>query len=56
MAGSSGLRELEGRVRDLERLLGRKTLEAETLKEALSVARGKKTTWQLPSRPPGGSR
>ena len=29
------------RVRDLERLLGRKTLEVEVLKEALSVARGK---------------
>ena len=35
---------------------GRKTLEVEVLKEALSVARGKKPTWQLPSPPPGASR
>jgi transposase len=56
VVGSSRVRELEARVRDLERLLGRKTLEVEVLKEALSVARGKKPTWQLPSPPPGGSR
>ncbi|WP_424139660.1 IS3 family transposase, partial [Roseomonas chloroacetimidivorans] len=36
------LRELEGRIRDLERLLGRKTMEVEILREALSAARGKK--------------
>ena len=29
--------KLEARVRDLERLLGRKTLEVEVLKEALSM-------------------
>ena len=50
------LRELEGRIRDLERLLGRKTMEVEILREALSAARGKKPVWQLPSPPPGGSR
>ena len=33
------VRELEARVRDLERLLGRKTLEVEVLKEALAIAR-----------------
>ena len=43
------LRELERRIRDLERLLGRKTMEAEILKEALDVARAKKPTLQLPS-------
>ena len=32
------MRELEARVRDLERLLGRKTLEVEVLKEALAAA------------------
>ena len=42
-------RELEQRVRELERLLGRKTLEVEVLKEALAAARGKKPAWQLPS-------
>jgi transposase len=50
------LRELEGRIRDLERLLGRKTMEVEILREALSAARGKKPAWQLPSPPPGSSR
>ena len=29
----SGVRKLEERIRDLERLLGRKTLEIETLRE-----------------------
>jgi transposase len=42
VVGSSRVRELEARVRDLERLLGRKTLEIEILKEALAVARRKK--------------
>ncbi|WP_246206053.1 IS3 family transposase [Propylenella binzhouense] len=36
-------RRLEERVRALERQLGRKTLEVEILKEALDLARGKKT-------------
>jgi transposase len=52
----SRARELEQRVRELERLLGRKTLEVEVLKEALAAARGKKPLWRLPSPPPGGSR
>ncbi len=56
VVASSRVRELEGRVRELERLLGRKTLEVEVLKEALAAARGKKPAWQLPSPPPGGSR
>ncbi len=41
--------ELERRVRELERLLGRKTVEVEILKEALDVARVKKPSLQLPS-------
>ena len=36
------LRRLEERVRDLERMLGRKTMENEILKEALDLARAKK--------------
>src|ERR1700727_585885 len=36
------LRRLEERVRDLERMLGRKTMESEILKEALDLARAKK--------------
>jgi len=46
---TSRVRELEKRVRDLERLLGRKTMEVEILKEALDLARAKKPAWQLPS-------
>lgn len=39
VVGSSRVRELEARIRDLERLLVRKTLEVEILKEALAAAR-----------------
>src|SRR5262245_26940505 len=39
----SEARRLEERVRELERLLGRKTMEVEILKEALDLARAKKT-------------
>jgi transposase len=42
VVATSKVRELEKRVRDLERLLGRKTMEAEILKEALDLARAKK--------------
>jgi transposase len=49
VVGSSRLRELEKRVRELERLLGRKTMEAEILREALDIARAKKPMLQLPS-------
>lgn len=48
VVGTSRVRELERRVRDLERLLGRKTMEAEILREALDLAR-KKPTLLLPS-------
>ena len=56
VVAQSRARELEQRVRELERLLGRKTLEVEVLKEALAAARGKKPLWQLPSPPPASSR
>ena len=49
VVGTSRVRELERRVRDLERLLGRKTMEVEILKEALDLARAKKPTLLLPS-------
>ena len=44
----SEAKALKGRIRELERLLGRKTLENEILKDAIEVAREKK----LLSRPP----
>ena len=58
VVGTSRVRDLEMRVRDLERLLGRKTMENEILKEALDVARPKKRTSPLLSwsDPTGGSR
>jgi transposase len=38
----SELKALESQVRELQRLLGKKTLENEILKEALEIARSKK--------------
>ena len=49
VVAASKLKELERRVRDLERLLGRKTMEVEILKEALEVARPKKPMLPLVS-------
>jgi len=40
--GNSEVKKLEDRVRELERILGRKTLENEILREALSKAQSKK--------------
>ncbi len=37
------VRQMEDRIRELERHLGRKTLEVEILKEALDKSRSKKT-------------
>jgi transposase len=51
VVGTSRVRELERRTRELERLLGRKTLEVEILKEALDAARVKKPTSRLVSWP-----
>ena len=42
VVAASGVRRLEERVRELERLLGRKTMEVEILREALDLARAKK--------------
>jgi transposase len=38
----SEVKELKVRVRELERLLGRKTMEVEVLKDAIEIAREKK--------------
>ena len=42
VSGNQGVRRLEERVRELERLLGRKTMEVEILKEALAKSQSKK--------------
>jgi len=49
----SEVRELEKRIRELERVLGKKTLENEILREALKVAQEKKLLAHLPSLPEG---
>ena len=50
-------RALQNQVRELHRLLGKKTLEAEILKEALEHAAGSKKQLRLPpSLPKDGSR
>ena len=55
--GGGGRRALQGQVRELQRLLGKKTLEAEILKEALDVAAGsKKALRRSLSLPRDGSR
>jgi transposase len=54
---ASDYRALQSQVRELQRLLGKKTLEAEILKEALEHATGSKKQRRLPpSRPKDGSR
>ncbi len=52
----SRVRELENKVRELERLLGRKTMETEILRDALEAARPKKQPWHVPSLPKGNTR
>ena len=53
---AADVRRLEERVRELERLLGRKTMEVEILKEALDLARSKKLSLLSSSAPRDGSR
>ena len=53
---AADVRRLEERVRELERLLGRKTMEVEILKEALDLTRSKKQRLLSSSVPPGASR
>jgi transposase len=53
VVGSAEVRALEKRVRELERVLGKKTLENEILREALKVAQEKKLISHWPSLPEG---
>src|SRR5215204_1651683 len=50
VVGSSQVRRLEERVRELERMLGRKTMEVEILKEALAKSESKKPSLRLLSQ------
>jgi len=56
VVGAFEVRKLEERVRGLERLLGRKTMENEILREALAKTQVRKQTWHLPSLPKDGFR
>jgi transposase len=51
VVGSAEVRALEKRIRELERVLGKKTLENEILREALKIAQEKKLISHLPSLP-----
>ncbi len=56
VTSNRAVRQMEDRIRELERHLGRKTLEVEILKEALDKSRSKKLTWHTQSQRPEGSR
>ena len=58
VAPMSEVKNLKTRIRELERLLGKKTMENEILKEALELARQKKRSLPLLSFTdlPDGSR
>ena len=53
---ASEARELGKQIRELERLLGRKTMEVEILKEAVRIAREKKLISRVPLLPEDDSR
>ena len=51
MTSDKTVRDLESKVRELERQLGRKTMEAEILREALERSRSKKQNLRVLSLP-----
>jgi len=51
VTSNQDMRKLEDRVRELERLLGRKTIEVEILKDALAKSQSKKQTLLSASLP-----
>ena len=52
VVSASEMKALNKKVRELERMLGRKTMEAEILREALEVAQSKKLISRMPLLPP----
>lgn len=54
VVGTSEVKRLEKQVRELERMLGRKTMEVEILREALDKADQKKQISRLPLLPKTG--
>lgn len=56
VVGAGEVRALKKRIRDLERMLGKKTMEVEILQEALEIAREKKLLSRTPLPWEDGSR
>jgi transposase len=56
VVAASDYRALQGQMRELQRLLGKKTMEAEILREALDMAAPKKRPLRMLSWPEGGIR
>ena len=48
LVAASQVKELKNKIRELERLLGRKTVEVEILKEAVELGREKKLISRVP--------
>ena len=56
VVAASEVRRLKTRIRELERILGKKTLENEILKDAMEIAREKKLISRVPLLPGEGIR
>jgi len=52
VVAASEVRALKAKIRELERILGRKTVENEILKEAVQLAHEKKLISRMPLLPP----
>jgi transposase len=52
---ASEVKQLKAQIRELERLLGKKTMEAEILRDAIRIAREKKLLLRMPLPRKGGS-
>ena len=52
---ASEVKQLKAQLRELERLLGKKTMETEILRDAIRIAREKKLLLRMPLPKKGGS-
>jgi transposase len=55
VVSAAEVRDLKRQVRELQRVLGKKTMENDILREAVRVAHEKKLISHLPSLPPDDS-
>ncbi len=55
VVSAAEVRDLRKQVRELQRVLGKKTMENEILREAVHLAHEKKLISRLPSLPPDDS-